>query len=241
MPDGGFFVTWFDQAGVRPRIQGQYFDVDRVWLGDRCGAGSSRSTSSRALGAPAAAALTDGRVAVVWESGDRRGLGDDAWHRVPGSWIRPMYVQWLSGWAAQRACSRRGAPLLPGGGVGAGGGGGELDTGACHRRQETGCWSRTCSLPPVSQRRTSTSGPGRSIRMWRSRRSGSDGRVCFQNSVHAGVDLVADQLGWFQIGSLRAATSVRLVDTRIGLGGAAIGSLGAAVLRGQAVEATRRS
>jgi hypothetical protein len=52
---------------------------------------------------------------------------------------------------------------------------------------------------------------------------GSDGKVCFVNSVHSRVDLVADHLGTIAIARFTPANSdatpKRTVDTRIGLGG----------------------
>ncbi len=52
---------------------------------------------------------------------------------------------------------------------------------------------------------------------------GSDGRVCFVNSMHSQVDLVADHLGTIAIESFTPAnpdaTPERSVDTRIGIGG----------------------
>jgi hypothetical protein len=51
---------------------------------------------------------------------------------------------------------------------------------------------------------------------------GSDGRVCFVNSPHATVDLVADHLGTIRANSYVPANNSgapeRKVDTRIGLG-----------------------
>ena len=53
---------------------------------------------------------------------------------------------------------------------------------------------------------------------------GSDGQVCFVNSMHSQVDLVADHLGTIAIESFTPAnpdaTPERTVDTRIGIGGA---------------------
>lgn len=54
---------------------------------------------------------------------------------------------------------------------------------------------------------------------------GSDGQVCFLNSVHGPVDLIADHLATLQPSGFSAAPSgspTRLVDTRDGLGGTAI-------------------
>ncbi|MEQ8435956.1 MAG: lipase family protein [Ilumatobacter fluminis] len=52
---------------------------------------------------------------------------------------------------------------------------------------------------------------------------GADGEVCFQNSVHASVDLVADHLGSIAASAFRSATESgapnRVVDTRRRLGG----------------------
>ena len=52
---------------------------------------------------------------------------------------------------------------------------------------------------------------------------GADGEVCFQNSKHSSVDLVADHLGSIAGSAFRSATESgapnRVVDTRFGLGG----------------------
>ena len=58
---------------------------------------------------------------------------------------------------------------------------------------------------------------------------GADGKVCFVNSAHTSVDLVADQLGTFSASSFAAPAGgapVRVADTRIGLAGARIEPLG---------------
>ena len=61
-------------------------------------------------------------------------------------------------------------------------------------------------------------------------RVGADGRVCFVNSVHTNVHLVADHLGTILSGVFEFPTAagapVRMVDTRVGLGGAKVGPSG---------------
>lgn len=52
---------------------------------------------------------------------------------------------------------------------------------------------------------------------------GPDGQVCFHNSIHASVDLIADHLGTIEASAYRPARAsgapARVVDTRVGLGG----------------------
>ena len=59
---------------------------------------------------------------------------------------------------------------------------------------------------------------------------GGDGQVCFQNSVHGAVDLIADHLGTINGSAYRAATSTgapdRRVDTRFGIGGGRVSASG---------------
>lgn len=61
---------------------------------------------------------------------------------------------------------------------------------------------------------------------------GADGEVCFVNSVHASVDLVADHLGtiaadaYVAASASRSGAPVRTVDTRRGLGGGKVAPSG---------------
>lgn len=59
---------------------------------------------------------------------------------------------------------------------------------------------------------------------------GADNKVCFINSVHSSVDLVADHLGTIAAGSYSSAKPTgspdRRVDTRTGLGGGKVGPSG---------------
>ena len=58
---------------------------------------------------------------------------------------------------------------------------------------------------------------------------GVDGRVCFANSVHASIDLVADHLGTIDAAAMTlpaGGAPARVVDTRTGPGAAVIGPSG---------------
>ena len=59
---------------------------------------------------------------------------------------------------------------------------------------------------------------------------GADGRVCFVNSVHASVDLVADHLGTIDAAAFTLASGsgapLRVVDTRIGQSGSTVAASG---------------
>ncbi len=74
---------------------------------------------------------------------------------------------------------------------------------------------------------------------------GSDGQVCFVNSMHSLVDLVADHLGTIAIESFTPAnadaTPERSVDTRIGIGGATMAPGARCVSVWSAIRAMLRS
>ena len=217
LADGGLFVSWLDAPGAR--VRGQFFDVSRSGVVSVSGPAFTVS-EFRAVGRPSAAAMPDGRVAVVWASGDLGGLGDEA--GVSGRLLDPVDFRSGSGGGGAAGV------VASGGRCFAVGGGAVPGAVAAVNLTPVGAsapgngqlLSSDVVSPPVAS--NVNFGQGTVDPNVAFAQVGADGKLCFQNSEHAGVDVVADHLGWFRAGVFQVAPTgpVRLVDTRVGLGGA---------------------
>ena len=226
LADGRVFVAWTDASGTEgvggggTAVRGRVFDVDPA--GALVPAGGDFLVNTYTAGdqsEPAIATTSDGLVAVAWTS--ESGVLDTDSSGISMQLFDPRLPADAKVGPSGRVCfAVAGAPgdlavvnLTP---VEADGlGNGQLVSSdvvsppvASNVNFSPGSFDPNVAVAPI----------------------GADGEVCFVNSVHASVHLVADHLGTIDAAAFTLASGsgapLRVVDTRVGQGGSTVAPSG---------------